>query len=734
MKNKIVELLNVNKFLSFDEIQAELETSYEELDEALKDLCNEYIIYKSKKQKYGLLESFNYYIGTIELKKKGFGFFKSDKLEEEVFIREDELDNALDKDTVLVWVDPTDSNKRGSKKEGSVVKVIKHNSDLICRIIKKNFNFDNKKLICETYPDVNIEVSDYKLAVADDIVIIKVIDVDLIRKNVIYGEIIKIIGNINDIGVDIKSIAYKYGLEDDFSNEVHDNLNEVNKYYQDNKNNELSRRKRINRNIITIDGEDAKDLDDAVSVEKLENGNYFLGVYIADVSYFVHEDSKIDEEALNRATSVYLVNKVIPMLPHKLCNDLCSLNEHEDKYVMACEMEIDKHGKVIDSNVFEGIINSNHRMTYTNVNKIIDYLKSSNKESYEELDLINKYEDILDMVQDMKDLSQILNRMRNERGSLNFDVPEAKFIIDDNEKVVDVVLRERFDAEKLIEEFMLIANETVASLVNSLELPFIYRIHDKPNSLKLERLKNVLKNSKYSLKMKSKNITPLALQGLLNEVGSDDTIISTMLLRMMAKAKYSSENIGHYGLASKCYTHFTSPIRRYPDLLVHRLLKKYVVNSEEFYSNYSEDKYIALSNKIENIASWSSNREVNATLCEYEVEDMKKAEYMEEHIGKVFEGKITSVVNFGLFVTLPNTIEGLVHIRTLDDDYYNFNDYKMCLIGERTNRTYKLGDKVKIKVSNASKESKEIDFIIINNKKNDFKNNTNMIKYKKKKR
>ncbi len=734
LRKDLIELLAIDKSLyTEDELVSMLigkNSEYERVDilNTIIELEDEYIIYRSKKKRYGLLSSFNLYIGRVELKKQGYGFLRFDNGElEDAFIPRNDLDNALNNDTVLAFVNPISVD--GQKKEARVIKVIKHNDKLICKVIHKYHSFENKKLVCDMYPYVDILVDDYGLAVVDDIVLLEITNVDLINKHVIEGKIEKIIGNKNQVGVDIKSICYQYNLEEDFSNKVYENLKEVNDFYLENKEQEKQKRRIVKRNIITIDGDDAKDFDDAVSVKKLKNGNYFLGVYIADVSYFVREGSEIDKAAYDRGTSVYLLDRVVPMLPFKLCNDLCSLNEHEDKYVMALEMEINEKGEVVNSDLFEGIINSAHRMTYNKVNKIISYLLNRD-ENIDYSDIL-EYQDIFSMIKDMNELRLILNNMRTLRGSLNFEIPEAKIILDENGKVKDIGIRERNDSEKIIEEFMLIANETVASLVTALDLPFIYRVHDLPNSLKLEKFKKILKNTKYYLKSRSKTLNQKSLQNLLNELSVEDSAISTMILRMMAKAKYSKENIGHYGLASDCYTHFTSPIRRYPDLLVHRLIRMYLIDNSNFYQEFNDDYEIKLSEKIASIAEHSSEMEVNAANCEYEVRDMKIAEYMENHIGEKFKGRISSVTNFGMFVCIKGVIEGLVHIRDIEDDYYYYDEIKMALVGRRTSKKYKMGDTVEVVCVNASKETKEIDFKLYSNKNmfRDSKNSKNVLKY-----
>ena len=427
------------------------------------------------------------------------------------------------------------------------------------------------------------------------------------------------------------------------------------------------------------------------------------------------EGSPLDKEAYLRGTSVYLTDRVIPMLPHKLSNDLCSLNENSPKLVIACEMEIDHEGKVLSSNIFEGWIKTVHRMTYDKVNDIL----LGNHD--------DKYQDIENELFIMNELSMILNQMRHRRGSLNFEIPEAKIIVDEKGKPIDIKLRTRGDGEKLIEEFMLIANETIASFINQMDLPMIYRIHDVPNSDKLKQFQRILKNTNYQLKLHGKNNINNAksLQQLLDQVTTEDQGLSIMLLRMMAKAKYSHENIGHYGLASKCYTHFTSPIRRYPDLIVHRLIRSYL-----FLGQVSVDDQIKMMKIVMDAADQSSKKERDAISCEYEVNDMKMAEYMETHVGEVFEGTISSVTKFGIFVMLPNTIEGLVRIGDLKDDYYQYYDQLMALVGVQTNHIYRLGDKVKVKVTYADRYKQEIDFTIANQKINIAKYGKNSVKGK----
>ena len=705
LREKLIEIFEDSSFApyTFEELLTITNFEKEELKELLDQLKDENIVYESKKHRFGLLKQFGLYIGTIDVKEKGYGFISCKDFDHEFFVPKIDINGALNKDKVIFKIANINHEEND---EAYVVKVVERNLKHIIGEIqfyyyKKQFVPQDKKY------NIYFEITDYGLSVEGDIVKVEI--EEYVSEDHIRGKVVEVIGNKNDVGVDIKSIAIKYDFYQEFDNEVLANLQEVvDKYNTKGYIEEINKREKIDKNIITIDGEDAKDLDDAVSIEEMPNGNFLLGVYIADVSYFVEENSKLDEEALYRGTSVYLVDRVIPMLPHKLSNDLCSLNEKTPKLVMACLMEINHQGEVVNYDIKEAVIETKHRMTYTNVNKILDNDK----------EVINQYKDIVIDIFVMNKLAKILKNMRDRNGALNFDIPEARVIVDDKGNPIDVVLRERFDAEKLIEQFMLIANETVASCINQLDLPFIYRIHDVPKQDKLRQFKKILKNTSYNINIRNnQKVTPKVLQSIMDEV--NDYAISTILLRMMAKAKYDVYNIGHYGLASECYTHFTSPIRRYPDLLVHRLLKKYLIKGEV---SIEDQKYNL--NMIATRAEQSSKRERDAIECEYEVNDMKMAEYMQNHIGEEFEGTISSVTNFGMFITLPNTIEGLVRIGDLKDDYYEYKDTLMSLVGKHNHKTYRLGDKVKIKCTNASKNKKEIDFIISS------KNNNNMVKYK----
>ena len=473
-----------------------------------------------------------------------------------------------------------------------------------------------------------------------------------------------------------------------------------------------------NETIVTIDGDDAKDLDDAISLRRLKNGNYYLGVHIADVSYYVEEGSELDKEALARGTSIYLVDRVIPMLPHKLSNGICSLNPHVDRFAISCFMEITPQGEVIDHDIVESVINSTERMTYNNVNKIL----AGDKKLQEE------YSHVCDLFFLMKELAEILQKTREDRGAIDFDTNEAKVLVDEKGKPTDVVLRQRGESDRIIESFMLVANETVAKHFKWLDLPFIYRVHENPKVDKLRKFSTISRTLGYTIKGSLEDIRSKELSKIVEaSKGTDEhVIISTLLLRCMAKARYDEQCLGHFGLADEYYTHFTSPIRRYPDLMVHRLIRTYL-----FKKKLDQETLFHFASIMQNVADQASSLERKAIDIEREVDDMKMAEYMEDHIGETFEGIVSSITNFGMFVELPNTIEGLIRMEDLVDDFYYFDDVNLQLIGKRTGRRFKMSDKVKIKVSAASKREKTIDFQIVGMKSNKKKKKTVIINKRK---
>ena len=518
------------------------------------------------------------------------------------------------------------------------------------------------------------------------------------------GKVNKIIGHKNDPGVDILSIMYNYEINDVFPEAV---MEEVDKLPSEVLKNEIKGRRDLRDEVIfTIDGDDTKDIDDAISIKK-DGDNYILGVHIADVSYYVKEGTELYKEAYDRGTSVYLADRVVPMLPHKLSNGICSLNPNVDRLAISCEMEINKDGKIINHDIFESVIKSNIQMTYKNVNKILN-----NEE------IPTGYENYVDDLKLMEELAQILRKEKEKRGYLDFDSKEAKIIVDENGKAIDVVLRESGKGENLIEDFMIAANETVASHLYYLNYPSIYRVHEVPDDDKIKEFINSVSVLGINVKGKREFSNPRNLKTLLDQLKDREEfdILSNMLLRCMRKAEYKDQNLGHYGLGSKCYTHFTSPIRRFPDTTVHNLLRKYIFNEPEPKElNKLIDYY---KDVLPEIAEHSSLKERNSIDCERDVEDMKMAEYMEDHIGEEYDGIIDSILNFGMFVCLPNMIEGLVRYENIVGDYFEFNEETNMLIGKRTGKKYKLGQKVRVKCISASKENSTIDFALVEGDKN----------------
>lgn len=521
-----------------------------------------------------------------------------------------------------------------------------------------------------------------------------------VYKPKLKGDIVKVIGHVNDPDIDILSVVHSYDVDIEFPKSVFDEVATIGDTIDES---DLKNRVDLrNEVIVTIDGDDAKDLDDAISLKKLDNGHYQLGVHIADVSFYVTEGSELDKEAIHRGTSIYLVDRVIPMLPHKLSNGICSLNPNVDRYTISCIMEINRDGKVVDHQIIPSVIHSSYRMTYNNVNKILDG----------DFSLQQKYKPVVPMFFMMEELAALLRKARDEKGSIDFDVNEGKIIVDKKGKPIDVILRQRGTSDKIIEEFMLIANQTVAEHFKWLDVPFIYRVHEYPKEKKLTQFQTIIKPLGYTIKGSLDHIYPKELSKIIemSQGTQEHTIISTLLLRCMQKARYDEDCLGHYGLAFDYYTHFTSPIRRYPDLLVHRLIRNYLFENKF-------DKANHFASVIPSLAEQSSQRERQAIDIEREVDDMKMAEYMSYHIGEEYEGIISSVTGFGFFVELPNTIEGLVHITDLTDDYYIYDEKTLMLIGERTKKQYKISDKVKVRVARCNKEEKTIDFELVGMKK-----------------
>lgn len=677
------DLIAINDLLNLNTPQ-----ELKELENTLNELIDEYLVFKTKKDKYILLKNCPYLkIGKYSSNKKNFGFVILDK-EDDIYVRDEFSKGAIDGDIVLCEI-----TGKGIKREGHINRIIKRDlHDLVGEIVlvnnKLSVRLSNEKLELVLKMDDSIN-----RCVEGQIVLIS-LDKKIGPKSY-KASIKKVIGHKNDPGVDILSIAYMYEIEPNFSKEVEEELKSI--PTQVNESDLVGRVDLTDEIIFTIDGKDTKDIDDAISLKK-ENDEYVLGVHIADVSNYVKENTALGDAAYERGTSNYLADTVIPMIPHQLSNGICSLNEGVLRLTMSCVMHINSHGKVTSYDIFKSYIKSSKKMNYTDVNNIL--MRDIVKEDYK------PYKDILIM---MNKLAHIIRQERISRGYLDFDLDEPKIVQDENGVAIDVIRDEREDGEKLIEDFMIIANETVASHIYNMDLPFIYRVHSDPSPEKISDFVNLLKILGYRLNTRINEITPIKMQHILTEISDkkEFKVLSSLLLRSMKKAEYSKENIGHFGLGSKAYTHFTSPIRRFPDLTVHRLLKKYLYEKD-----YSMTTISTLNSMLEQIAKHSSDKEVAAVNAERAVDDMKMAEYMESHIGEEYDGMITSVTNFGFYVELDNMIEGLVHIKTIKGDYYNYVPDRLALIGKSTKKTYTIGDIVHVKCTNASKKTMLIDFEI----------------------
>ena len=638
-------------------------------------------------------------IGTYSKSQKGFGFVKPEGCEEEIYISKENSQNALNGDLVIIEI--TAEKTADKKAEGRIIKIIKHEKDTVVGTFQKSRNFgfvvpDDKNF----GTDIFISKSNWGKARNNHKVLVKITKYPEKGKNA-EGQIIEILGGINEAGVDMLSLIKQYELPAEFPTEVvHEAKAFGDKINQD----DIKGRKDLRKDVVfTIDGEDAKDLDDAIHVEKLPNGNYRLDVHIADVSNYVREKTELDKEAYLRGTSIYMLGRVIPMLPRELSNGICSLNAGQDRLTLSCSMEITPKAKVVTSDIYKGVINVTERMTYTDVQKIID--KSDNE-------VLERYKNYISDFELMAELATILKEKRRENGYLNLDIPESKIILDKDGYAVDVKKYETYFANEIIEQFMLIANETVAEKFYWLQAPFIYRNHEAPDLDKIKDLNKVLYNFGYKIKISKEDIIyPNEFAKILEDIKgkNEEKVISNIILRTLRVAKYEAENKGHFGIASKYYCHFTSPIRRYPDLFIHRIISKYL-ESNYMVNDFFIKKYSA---RAEKRAENCSERERRAVKVEREAEEIKKAEYMESKIGEEYDGIISSITSFGIFVELENTVEGLIRYERLGDEYFIYNDELKQAIGERTNKVYKIGDRVRIKVADANKELKRIDFEIL---------------------
>ena len=641
-------------------------------------------------------------IGTYRKNQKGFGFVKIEDQEDEIYISRENSKNALNGDTVAIKII---AEKEGDKKqEGKIVKIVRHEKDTVVGTFQKSRNFafvvpDDKNF----GTDIFISKANWGKARDKKKVLVQILKYPEKGKNA-EGKVIEVLGGINEAGVDMLSLIKQYELPYKFPDEV---VAEAKAYGDKIDPSDLPRRRDLRNDIIfTIDGEDAKDLDDAIHVEKLENGTYKLDVHIADVSHYVREKTELDKEAYLRGTSIYMLGRVIPMLPRELSNGICSLNAGEDRYTLSCSMEITPKAKIVSSDIYKGVICVTERMCYTDVQKILDRSDETVLKRYE------KYISYFDL---MAELANILKAKRKENGYLNLEIPESKIILDENGVAIDVKKYETYFANEIIEQFMLIANETVAEKFYWLQAPFIYRNHEAPDVDKVKELNKSLYNFGYKIKIsKEEIIYPNEFAKILEDVkGKDEEkVVSNIILRTLRVAKYEAENKGHFGIASKYYCHFTSPIRRYPDLFIHRIISKYLDN-DYLVNDFWIKKY---EKRAEKRAENCSERERVATKVEREAEDIKKAEFMESKIGEEYEGIVSSVTNFGIFVELDNTVEGLIRYEKLGDEYFIYNEEKRQAIGEHTGKVYQIGDKVKIRVANASKLMRQIDFEICEEK------------------
>ena len=664
-------------------------------EELLQQLIDEGHLFETRKGKLASPKDLQMATGSFIGHARGFGFVTPDEGGEDVFIPASETMGAMQKDKVLYKV--LHKAEKGKKADGVIVKILERGQQRIVGTFEasnKGFGFvvaDDKKIP----KDIFISKSYTKGAVSGHKVVVEIIDYGEDRRNP-EGKVIEILGHVNDPGVDILSVIRRYELAVEFPEEVYAEIEGLET--------EVKEEDKIGREdirdwlTITIDGEDAKDLDDAVTMKKLGNGNYELGVHIADVSHYVREYTELDKEAYARATSVYLVDRVIPMLPHKLSNGICSLNPRVDRLALSCIMEIDRKGDVVAHRIAETVINSDYRMTYTAVRKI---LEDGTPE------LLEQYREIVPMLEEMEELRQILGNKRRKRGSVNFDLPESKIILDENGKPVDIKPYERSISTNMIEEFMLVCNETIAENSFWQEMPFMYRSHQEPDEDKMEKMEQFLRGFGYHLRKKDGEIHPREIQKVLREAEGkpEEHIITRMVLRSMMQARYTAENGGHFGLAAKYYCHFTSPIRRYPDLEIHRMIKKMLHGEldEKASANYRK--------KMPDWAKHCSKQERVAEDAERDTDTLKKVEFMADKVGEIYEGIISGVTGWGLYVELPNTIEGMVALNQMDDDFYEFDDKNMLVHGKRTKKTYRLGDRVVVYVAKVDRMMGTIDFM-----------------------
>lgn len=703
-KEKIVQYMEqqalrpLTEFELAEQLGADTVEELMQLKALLQEMEADGTLVMSRKKRYGRPEQFNLIIGKISRHPKGFGFLVQENREaEDIFIPASDLKGAMNGDRVIVRVKREATEK--SRAEGEVIRILARS---IYRVVgtfesSRHFGFvvpDDKRF----GSDIFIAKEHFNGAKSDMKVLVEITQWPEKNRNA-EGKIVQVIGKKNAPGVDVLSVILGHDLPQNFPADVLAYAESLSEHISEE---EITKRRDLRSQLlITIDGEDAKDLDDAVSLRQLENGNYLLGVHIADVGHYVQEDSILDKEALERATSVYLVDRVIPMLPQKLSNGICSLNAGEDRLALTCQMEIDRQGVVVSHEIFESVICVNRRMSYREVTALLQ----------NEIERDENDAELFSMLLQMETLQRILARKRKLRGAIEFNMPESKVVLDKKGRPVRIEWREQGVADKIIEEFMLCANETVAEHYFWMEVPFLYRVHEKPKAEDVVDVNRFLQTFGYSLKGATNSIHAKAYQKIVETVSGkpEELLINTVMLRSMQHARYETEALGHFGLAAQYYSHFTSPIRRYPDLAIHRVIKELLHNGNRL----NDERIYQLKEKMHRYAEQSSLREKVAEEAERESVEMKKAEFMKPHIGAVFHGRVSGVTNFGLFVQLDNSIEGLVHISTLEDDFYQFRQESYSLLGEHTKTVYQLGQEVMVRLTRVSIEDSQIDFEVV---------------------
>ncbi|MBP1994148.1 ribonuclease R [Paenibacillus eucommiae] len=676
----------------------------------LNELEQEGHVLRTRNDRYGVPERMNLIRGKLQAHAKGFGFLiPEDREHPDVYVHANDMNTAMNNDIVLVRI--TVKSQAGGRLEGEIVRVVTRANTKLVGLFQNQDSYgfvvpDDKRI----GRDIFIPKEAFHGAADGQKVVVNIVHYPEGRAAA-EGEVVEILGHKDDPGVDILAIIRKFQLPEAFQDEV---VAEAEAAPDAITEEEIKGRKDLrNKRIVTIDGEDAKDLDDAVNVERLPNGNYLLGVHIADVGYYVKEDSALDREAYHRGCSVYLVDRVIPMLPHRLSNGICSLHPKVDRLTLSCEMELDAQANVVRHDIFTSVIRTSERMTYTNVRKLV-----SDEELEPDPELFERYDYLLEDFRTMKELALLLRGRRMKRGAIDFDFDESKILVDPDGKPTEIIKRERSIAEMMIEEFMLAANETVAEHFHFLKVPFLYRIHEDPDPEKLIHFMEFITNFGYVVRGKGNTVHPRALQTLLEEIKGkpEEPVISKVMLRSMKQARYDALSLGHFGLSAEFYSHFTSPIRRYPDLIIHRVIREIIENGI-----MSDKRHDYLASRMDDIARQSSERERVAVEAERETDALKKAEFMLDKIGEEFEGIISGVTNFGIFVELDNSVEGLIRLSDLTDDYYHYHEMQHALIGERTSKVFRIGDEAKVRVARVNVAERTIDFDMVGMKSRSHK-------------